>query len=228
VSAGGLDSEVAADTSAERSAAREDDVGPSATFRVASPLVMATRGRKVRFSRAHSGAFCVLESYTTTLLLRRTVVPHETMSDARINCLGFAALRLRQRPTASPPVASAHCSCGRRCGGSLWRESRESEQVAKRVVHAKASESEASRERSLFLRSPLRRLPLARITRKRASCEAGCERSNTRSRLRALKHDLISARGDSLAARLTKASERGHLKRSFSSPLVASARVQSP
>jgi len=199
VSGGGLDSPVVADTSAERSAAREDDVGPSATFRVASPLVMATRGRKVRFSRAHSGAFCVLESYTTTLLLRRTVVPHETMSDARINCLGFAALRLRQRPTASPLVASAHCSCGRRCGGSLWRESRESEQVAKRVVHAKASESEASRERS-----------------------------NTRSRLRALKHDLISARGDSLAARLTKASERGHLKRSFSSPLVASAQNQSP
>ena len=88
------------ETSAERSAAREDDVGPSATFRVASPLVMATRGRKVRFSRTHSGAFGVLESYTTTLLLRRTVVPHETMSDARINCSGFAALRLRRRQSS--------------------------------------------------------------------------------------------------------------------------------
>ena len=37
-----------ADMSAERSEAREDGVGPNATFRVASPLVMATRGSCVR------------------------------------------------------------------------------------------------------------------------------------------------------------------------------------
>jgi hypothetical protein len=38
-----------------------------------------------------------------------------------------------------------------------------------------------------------------------------------------LRYDTISARGDSLAARLTGASKSGHLKRSFSSPPVASA-----
>jgi len=52
-------------------------------------------------------------------------------------------------------------------------------------IHARASESEASRERS--------------------------------------GHDTTSARGDSLAARLARASKSGHLKRSFSSPPVASA-----
>ena len=39
-----------ASTSAEQSEAREDDFGRSSTFRVASPLVMATRDSYVRFS----------------------------------------------------------------------------------------------------------------------------------------------------------------------------------
>ena len=73
-------------TSAERSEARAGDIQRRVMFRVASPLVMATRGSQVRFSKAHSGALCVLASYATTLLLCRRVVPHETTSDARINC----------------------------------------------------------------------------------------------------------------------------------------------
>jgi hypothetical protein len=45
-------------------------------------------------------------------------------------------------------------------------------------------------------------------------------------RLRQIPARHISARGDLLAARLKKASESGHLKRSFSSPPVASAQLR--
>ena len=92
--------------------------------------------------------------------------------------------------------------------------------------------------------APLRRLPVAIFAPKRASCEAGCERSNTRalkvvavaaaaaplghihakasklrSRLRALKVVAVAAAAAPLGDIHAKASESGHLKRSLSSPL---------
>ncbi|MFM1868179.1 MAG: hypothetical protein RL591_1587 [Planctomycetota bacterium] len=68
-----------------------------------------------------------------------------------------------------------------------------------KVIHAKASKSghassftpkrascEAGCERSYLSRSPLRRRPLPSSTPKRASCEAGCERSDTRAQTRSI------------------------------------------
>jgi hypothetical protein len=125
---------VAADTSAERSEAREDGVGPNATFRVASPLVMATRGSCVKWNDgclALGACSRVMGARKSShyLLLRRGVVPHDTTIDADIDCSGFAALRLREQPVQSTRVASAQCCRGRRCGGSLWRRSRRSERL---------------------------------------------------------------------------------------------------
>ena len=125
---------VAADTSAERSEAREDGVGPNATFRVASPLVMATRGSCVKWNDGclalgACSRFMGARKSSHYLLLRRGVVPHDTTIDADIDCSGFAALRLREQPVQSTRVASAQCCGGRRCGGSLWRRSRRSERL---------------------------------------------------------------------------------------------------
>ena len=53
-------------TSAERSAAREDGVGPSATFRVASPLVMAMRGSCVECNSVRLTRRWVIASQATT------------------------------------------------------------------------------------------------------------------------------------------------------------------
>jgi hypothetical protein len=81
-------------TSAERSEAREDGVSRGRTFRVASPLVMATR----RQLRGHSSVNSALKSACDSShypRLRRGVVPHETTIDAYVDRSGCAALRLR-------------------------------------------------------------------------------------------------------------------------------------
>jgi len=101
--------------------------------------------------------------------------------------------------------------------------------------HAKASESGGRgviRARASKLRSRLRALVLVAVAAAAAPSgviHAKASESGGRgviraraSKLRALQ-TRISARRDSLAARLAKASESGHLKRSFSSPPVASA-----
>ena len=143
---------------------------------------MATRGSCVKWNDGclalgACSRFMGARKSSHYLLLRRGVVPHDTTIDADIDCSGFAALRLREQPVQSTRVASAQCYGGRRCGGSLWRRSRRSERLrltclspsdSLRGELARASESEASRERSMLLRSPLRRLPLAWITTKRA------------------------------------------------------------
>ena len=101
-------------------------------------------------------------------------MPHETTRASHLICSGFAALRLRRRPKLFTPerakakrVASAQCFRGRRCGGSLWCHPRQSERKRSEsralsvsavaaaaapsgVIHARASESEASRERSIL------------------------------------------------------------------------------
>ena len=82
--------------------------------------------------------------------------------------------------------SGAHARATRGVHESLRRRHRVERRAAATfgVDHAKASKLRSrlralkpSRERSCLSRSPLRRLPLAWITRKRASCEAGCERS---------------------------------------------------
>ena len=150
-----------ASTSAEQSEAREDDFGRSSTFRVASPLVMATRGSCVRFSPLRSAS----RSY-----LRLQPLPPASQGGSATRTNNRRPRRLL-RLRCAPPSA----------------------------MYAKASKLR-SRLRAIWIwRSPLRRLPLAWITPKRASCEAGCERPDT----------------------------SGHLKRSFSSPPVASAQTAS-
>ena len=122
---------VAADTSAERSEAREDGVGPNATFRVASPLVMATRGSCVKWNDGclalgACSRFMGARKSSHYLLLRRGVVPHDTTIDADIDCSGFASLRLRSSRVRR--CGGSRHICVRRCGGSLWCCSRQSEQ----------------------------------------------------------------------------------------------------
>ena len=133
-----------ASTSAEQSEAREDDFGRSSTFRVASPLVMATRDSYVRFSPLRAAS--------------------------------RSCLRLQPLPPASQ-------------GGSATRTN--------------------NRRPRRLLR--LRCAPPSAITPKRASCEA--------------LRQPVSAPEDSLRGAPKKASESGHLKRSFSSPPVASAQT---
>ena len=82
-------------TSAERSEAREDDFGSSATFRVASPLVMATRGRDARRVDVLLARRACLQ-VTPLPPASQGVVPHDTTHDADVERSGFAALRLRQ------------------------------------------------------------------------------------------------------------------------------------
>gem|GEM_PF-5759723 len=48
-----------------------------------------------------------------------------------------------KRSFSSPPVTSAQACRGRRCGGDLWRGSRESEQVAKQVASAQTTSAAA-------------------------------------------------------------------------------------
>jgi hypothetical protein len=91
-------------TSAERSEARENDVGRSATFRVASPLVMATRSSHQSEQIAKQVASTPIRAWRVVgtcqpshyLLLRKGVVPHETTSDSHVVHSGFAPLRLRR------------------------------------------------------------------------------------------------------------------------------------
>ena len=113
-------------TSAERSEAREDGIGRNAASRVASPLVMATRGIEARFNNVRLARHACSRPKPLPPA-SQGVVPHETIGYTYANRSGFAPLRLRQRPFG-PQVASAHHSCGRRCGGSLWRYPRQSEQ----------------------------------------------------------------------------------------------------
>ena len=150
-------------TSAEQSEAREDDRRSSEASRVASPLVMETRGRERRLGAAHSGASCVRATQATTLLLRRTVVPHETTSDSDIDCSGFAALHLRQRPTSSTRKRAKATHLGPRGFTPRGADESERERAREAQLH-----QPASRERSSFSRSPLRRLTLVWQTRKRA------------------------------------------------------------
>ncbi len=89
-----------------------------------------------------------------------------------------------------------------------------SESGGRGVIHARASESGGRG----VIRARASKSGGRGVIRARASKL----RSRLRSRLRALQIR-ISARRDSLAARLANASESGHLKRSFSSPPVASA-----
>jgi hypothetical protein len=82
------------------------------------------------------------------------------------------------------------------------------------VDHAKASK----------LRSRLRALVVLAVAA--AAAPSGVDHAKA-SKLRALSRNVTTARRDSLAARLATASESGHLKRSFSSPPVASAQITS-
>ncbi|MFM1868263.1 MAG: hypothetical protein RL591_1671 [Planctomycetota bacterium] len=160
-------------TSAERSEAREDGVGPTATFRVASPLVMATRGTERRLGAVHSGAswvcrrcvvcaswvrrVCVVCACNSShyLLLRKGVVPHETTSDSDIDCSGFAALRLRQRPTPTKPPISAP------------------ETIQMRFTRGEADESERKRAREAQLHQPASRERSSEVALKTRSRDAG-------------------------------------------------------
>ncbi len=144
----------AVETSAERSEAREDDVGRSTTSRVASPLVMATherqsRDNKLRWARrgdshvkplppaSQGGSATRYDHRRRRRLLRLRCAPPSSVSH-----LGIASAQ---------QVASARCSFVRRCGGSLWCDPRESEQVAS------AAKSRLS-TRASKLRSRLRAL----------------------------------------------------------------------
>ena len=101
------------------------------------------------------------------LLLRRGVVPHETIGDTDANRSGFALLRLRKRLSArklrvlvilAVAAAAAHHSRGRRCGGS-----RIGAVAAAAAPSGCALRSESSGHWIVVgdSRSPLRRLPLA-------------------------------------------------------------------
>jgi len=108
------------------------------------------------------------------LLLRRGVVPHDTTIDADIDCSGFAALRLRT-------------SRVRRCGGSLWCCSRQSEQrrrsrtkgSPRRQLRALGTErhprESEQRRRSRTKGSPRRQLRALKpaMQRQRASASRG-------------------------------------------------------
>jgi hypothetical protein len=159
-------------TSAERSAAREDDAQLRGTSRVASPLVMATRGSCVAFNHVRLALRASSElkplppasqggsatRYDTRLPRRllwlRCAPPsfkHPVVAVAAAAALfGVANAKASEsghlkRSFGSPPVASAQECSGRRCGGSLWRSQRESER--KRAPEAKLQQP-ASRERS--------------------------------------------------------------------------------
>jgi hypothetical protein len=140
----------AVETSAERSEAREDGTRRHGAFRVASPLVMATRG-----------------------------------ADARRNDVLWA---LRVCPYLKPlPPASQ--------GGSATRHTEQLLRSSLRLCFAPPSSvSHLGIARASKLRSRLRALvfiavaaaaaPSGAITPERASCEAGCERSNLRALLK--------------------------------------------
>jgi hypothetical protein len=168
-------------TSAERSEAREGDAQFRQTLRVASPLVMATR-----VCRGSPTNFC---SKRHLCLRLKPLPPASQGGSATRNDPRFPPhlLRLRCAPPSStpkafharasesggrgeaapPPVASAQCFRGRRCGGSLWCHPRQSE----RKRRTRRSRPAASRERSVFPRSPLRRLPLVSSTPERAKAK---------------------------------------------------------
>jgi hypothetical protein len=161
-------------TSAERSEAREDGGGRNSSSRVASPLVMATRGKEARFDDVRL-AHCACSQ-------RKPLPPASQGGSATRNDRRHRRQPLRLRPAPpsatplSPQVASARHSRGRRCGSSRIGA------VAAAAapsgdIHATASKSggrepkvrpAASCERASFLRSPLRRLPLAISTPQRA------------------------------------------------------------
>ena len=152
------------------------------TFRVASPLVMATRATRARHAAVHLGRRACSQIKPLPPASQE-VVPHETASELGINLSGFAALRLRQGNSAQ----TTHLS-PRNFKLAIHSEGRRPERAS----------CEAGCERSTTWRSPLRRLPLVYPTRKRAKAADA-------ARTFGVMH--------------AKASESGHLKRSFSSPL---------
>jgi hypothetical protein len=131
-------------TSAERSEAREGGVGRSATFRVASPLVMATR----RSCGERIGVQCVLAGYATTscfaggsatrndlrhqhrLLRLRSAPPSATSGT---NHAKASKLRSRLRAFVYERSITTHLGPL----GFTPREAGQSEQVAKQVASAK-------------------------------------------------------------------------------------------
>jgi hypothetical protein len=122
------------------------------TFRVASPLVMATRATRARHAAVHLGRRACSQIKPLPPASQE-VVPHETASELGINLSGFAALRLRQGNSAQ----TTHLS-PRNFKLAIHSEGRRPERAS----------CEAGCERSTTWRSPLRRLPLVYPTRKRA------------------------------------------------------------
>jgi hypothetical protein len=128
--------------------------------------------------------------------------------------------RLRRRTLrlrCAPPSASSNSSSARRAFIQTLTRGEAGQSERERAPEAKLQQP-ASRERLNDAPRPPR-IHSEGSRPERASCEAGCERSKT---LRALKQR-ASAPEDSLRGEPARASESGHLKRSFSSPPVASA-----
>ena len=190
-------------TSAERSEAREDGVPRLVTCRVASPLVMALHGRDAR--RNH---------VPWSLRVCSCASPLPPASQ------GGSATRNEQRRLYSIAQASL------RSAFDEVIRAKASESGGRGVIHARASKLR-SRLRALVLVAVAAAAAPSGVIHARASESGGrgvihARASKLRSRLRALKPP-ISAPEDSLRGAPMKASESGHLKRSFSSPPVASA-----
>jgi hypothetical protein len=170
------------------------------TLRVASPLVMARHGLRDGPRGWSLSRWGVWETLIHYLLLRRGVVPHETPNDSDVRFSGFAALRLRKHLLQSAPERAKAAVANRR------------------FAPPPVASAHAYRGRrcgvSLWCNP-------RQSERKRRSRTAGSPRRQSR----ALMHRPISAPSDSLRGELARASESGHLKRSFSSPPVASAQI---
>ena len=130
------------------------------------------------------------------------VTGESALSQRQPRCQLAATRNLRRRkmyPSENGRgVPSAHAYRGRRCGGSLWCNPRQ----------------------SCISRSPLRRLPLVQSAPIMHIAVAAAAAPSGVLHSRALR---ISARRDSFAARPTKASEAVAANRRFAPPPVASA-----